>query len=134
MTDETRATEVALVVPVREGRVFVARRAPGTHLAGTWEFPGGKIAPGETPHDAARRELHEETGLVADALEPLGLFVHEYPDRALRFHVFLAREPSGNVQLDREREGAWKSWEELCLLEMPAANAEIVSALRWRLG
>jgi len=128
------ATDVALAVATRGGRALVARRAAGTHLAGAWEFPGGKLVPGETPPDGARRELLEETRLEADALEPLGLFVYEYPDRSLRFHVFLAREPRGDVRLDGEREWAWKSWEELSALEMPPANAPIVSALRWRLA
>ena len=62
------------------------------------------------------------------------MFVHEYPDRALRFHVFLVREPDGEVRMDRPREWAWKSLAELGELEMPPANAPIVRALRWRIG
>jgi 8-oxo-dGTP diphosphatase len=70
--------DVALAVAVRGARCLVARRPPGVHLAGAWEFPGGKLEPGETAEAAARRELTEETGLVATALEPLVVVLHEY--------------------------------------------------------
>lgn len=124
--------DVALVVACRERRFLVARRPGGVHLAGYWEFPGGKIEPGEEPVEAAARELHEETGLSADSLEPLVVVVHDYVDRPLRFHVFLAREPQGEVRLDVEREWAWKALGELEQLEMPEANRQMLRALRWR--
>lgn len=125
--------DIALALPVRDGRVLVARRGVGTHLAGSWEFPGGKIEPGETPADAARRELVEETGLEPDRLDPLVLLVHDYADRPLRFHVFLARDPRGDVAMDGPREWAWMSVEELERIEMPEANRRMLRALRWRL-
>ena len=126
--------DIALVVPVRDGRVLVARRAEDAHQGGTWEFPGGKVEPGEEPLAAARRELHEECGLTADGLEPLAVFFHEYPDRALRFHVFIARDPAGDVSIDGGRESSWCTFAELQRLEMPEANASILGALRWRLA
>ena len=70
--------DVALAIPVREGRALVRRRPAGSHLAGCWEFPGGRVEPGEEPLAAARRELAEETGLRADSWEPLVLVVHDY--------------------------------------------------------
>jgi 8-oxo-dGTP diphosphatase len=126
--------DVALAVPLRDGRVFVARRASGLHLAGSWEFPGGKIDVGETPADAARRELAEETGLVAGDLEPLVLLVHDYVEAPLRFHVFLARDPAGEVVMDARRQHAWLTPHELSSIEMPEANRQMLRALRWRLG
>ncbi len=113
------------------GFFLVARRAAGTHLEGYWEFPGGKLEQDEQPSDAARRELSEETGLVAGELEPLLVLVHEYPDRSLRFHVFVAREPDG--KLVSEREWVWKSLSELHALSMPPANEQILRALKWRI-
>jgi 8-oxo-dGTP diphosphatase len=126
--------DVALAIPLRGARVLVARRAAGLHLAGSWEFPGGKIEPGEDPVEAARRELAEETGLCAGDLEPLVVVVHDYAEAPLRFHVFLARDPEGEVALDRPREFAWKTWTDLSELPMPAANRQMLTALRWRLG
>ncbi len=126
--------DVALALPVRAEKLLVARRAEGAHLAGFWEFPGGKLRDGEDPAAAAIRELAEETGLVARALEPLTVLVHEYPDRSLRLHVFLARDPGGEVRMDVAREWAWKSLGQLADLRMPPANEPILRALRWRIG
>jgi 8-oxo-dGTP diphosphatase len=125
--------DVALAIPLRGTRLLVARRAEGLHLAGHWEFPGGKIEAGEEPAEAARRELLEETGLVARSLEPLAVFVHDYAELPLRFHVFLAREPEGEVRMDSHREFAWRDYDEVRELRMPEANRRIVGALRWRL-
>ncbi len=126
-------TDVALAVAVRTGRVLVARRAPGSHLGGTWEFPGGKVEPGEEPIEAARRELREETGLTAGRPEPLVVFVHDYADRPLRLHAYLVREPEGEVAIDGDREWSWKTRPELEALEMPEANRRVLRALAWRL-
>lgn len=123
---------VALVIPVDRGRLLVAPRPRGFHLEGAWEFPGGKLDPGETPEHAAARELAEETGLVAGTLEPLLVLVHEYPERSVRLHVFLAREPRGDLRLNGRQDWEWKTLSELSQLETPAANARILGALRWR--
>jgi 8-oxo-dGTP diphosphatase len=125
--------DVSLAIPVVGGKLLVARRAAGSHLEGAWEFPGGKVRAGETPETAATRELLEETGLGAGDLEPLLVLVHEYPERSVRLHVFLARRPSGEVSRNGPQEWGWMSLRELSQLEMPAANTRILSALRWRL-
>jgi mutator protein MutT len=123
---------VALALPLRERRVLVARRPSGVHLAGLWEFPGGRVHPGEDPAAAARRELAEETGLSAGEIEPLVVVVHDYADRPLRLHVFLARDPEGDVRLDAHRGWAWKTLDELDRLDMPEANRRMLRALRRR--
>jgi mutator protein MutT len=125
--------EVAVAVPLRGGLLLVARRAEGSHLAGTWEFPGGRILPGEDPATAARRELREETGLVAGEMEPLAVVLHDYADRGVRLHCFLAREPAGEVRMDGPREWAWVRHDEIVAATMPAANLPILRALAWRL-
>ena len=116
---------MALALPIRDGRYLVARRAEGTHLAGLWEFPGGKIAAGERPEEAARRELLEETGLTAVDLRPLTDFEHAYPERSIRFHVYLSREPRGEASAG----WVWVEPGELRGLRMPPANAKVLEAL-----
>jgi 8-oxo-dGTP diphosphatase len=120
--------EVALVVPLAGDRLLVARREPGSSLAGLWEFPGGKIADGEEPAAAARRELGEETGLVAEVLEPLLVVAHGSAEPALRLHVFLARRTRGAAH----PRWVWKTLDEVGALDMPEANARILAALRGR--
>lgn len=125
---------MALAVAVRGARVLVARRAAGAHLGGAWEFPGGRIEPGEGAAEAARRELEEETGLRAVSLEPLVTVLHDYPDRPLCIHAYLAVEPQGQVAIEDQREWAWVRPEELDRLPMPEANRAILRAIGWRLA
>ncbi len=126
--------EVALAVAMRSGKILVARRAAGSHLEGLWEFPGGKIASGESPAAAAARELREEAALEGGAFEPLTVFVHSYPDRRITIHAFLVREPRGEVRTDGDRPWGWVDSDELAALPMPEANRAILRALAWRLG
>lgn len=128
-----RRLDIALAIVVREGRLLVARRSGDQHLAGAWEFPGGKIDDGEEPEAAALRELREETGLTADSAAPLLVFVHDYPDRRLRFHAFVVTSASGDVVLDGDRSFQWVQPSSLDELTMPDANRAILHALRWRL-
>ena len=120
---------MAIAVVLRDGHLLVAPRPEGSDLAGLWEFPGGKLVPGETPAEAARRELHEETGLTCESWEPLVVVAHEAADRRLRLHAFLAREP-------REEPRAGWSWltpEQLRALPLPGPNVAVLRALAWRM-
>jgi 8-oxo-dGTP diphosphatase len=119
---------------LRDGAVLIARRADDQHLGGAWEFPGGKVEPGEDPETAAKRELLEETGLVASKLEPLLVFVHDYPDRRLRFHAYLIRDAEGEPRTDGDRSWSFTSPGGLADVPMPDANRAILRALHWRLG
>lgn len=85
----------ACVVRDGQGRVLMARRRPDQLASGYWEIPGGKIEPGEATDAAARRELFEETGLVADAIRPLARYRHRFPTRTLDLSFFEATSWSG---------------------------------------
>jgi 8-oxo-dGTP diphosphatase len=122
-----------LAIVVRGGLILVARRAEAQHLPGAWEFPGGRIEEGEEPADAALRELREETGLAAASATSLLVFVHDYPERRLRFHAFVVTDATGEVATDGGRDFAWVAPSSLEGLAMPEANRAILRALRWRL-
>jgi len=124
-----RALDVAVAVIERRGRVLVARRAPGAHLAGAWEFPGGKIERGETPEAAARREAREETGLVVTTAEALVVIEHEYPDRRVRLHFFRCRAPRGRARGRDVATLRWTPIADLPRLTLPEANRGVVARL-----
>jgi 8-oxo-dGTP diphosphatase len=102
------------------GRWLVNCRPAGTPLAGSWEFPGGKRQPGETPLAALKRELDEELGIDVLEAEPVLVLVHDYPDKQVRLDVWHVRRYSGSAAA---REGQPLRWvtvaecRELALLE-----------------
>lgn len=85
----------ACIVRDAEGRVLLARRRPDQMSPGFWEIPGGKIEPGETAHDAAVRELYEETGVAASGLKPVTRYCHRFPTRSIDLTLFEAANWSG---------------------------------------
>ncbi len=124
--------EVALGLIEREGRWFRQRRDPAAAvLPGRWEFPGGKVEPGESPMQACRRELVEEVGLDAPVLSPLEPITHPYGDRTVRLHPF--RVAPGQVPITRLAWG-WFSPQEIQHLPIPEANTLLVDRLATRTG
>ncbi|MFQ5718741.1 MAG: (deoxy)nucleoside triphosphate pyrophosphohydrolase [Acidobacteriota bacterium] len=123
-----RAIALAIVMD-RDRHVLIGRRPAGSHLAGSWEFPGGKVEAGEEPGHAAVRELREETGLIGT--EPLHLITveHDEPGRCLALHVFRVRVrpvPAPAVDVGRF---IWVGLDDLPGRTMPPANREIVRFL-----
>ncbi len=94
-----RLRVVAAAIVDAADRVLIAQRPEGKHMAGWWEFPGGKVAQGETDRDALERELREELGVDARAHRELQVLTHEYPDRVVElvlWHASIIRgEPRG---------------------------------------
>ena len=121
---------VALIDP--EGRILLAQRPPGKSLAGLWEFPGGKVEPGETPEQALIRELKEEIGIDtwSSCLAPLTFASHSYPDFHLLMPLFACRRWQG---IPSPREGHTRARvrpDRLRDYPMPPADLPLIPILR----
>ncbi|WP_300071368.1 8-oxo-dGTP diphosphatase MutT [uncultured Ruegeria sp.] len=115
-----------------EGRVLLAQRPEGKSMAGLWEFPGGKIEPGETPEAALIRELQEELGIDtwASCLAPLTFASHSYDDFHLLMPLFACRKWDGIPQSKEGQSLKWVRANELRSYPMPAADVPLISILR----
>jgi len=121
---------VALIDP--DGRVLLAQRPEGKHLAGLWEFPGGKVHPGETPEAALIRELDEELGIdvVASCLAPFTFASHAYPEFHLLMPLYVCRKWSGIVIAREGQQLKWVRSAQLGDYPMPPADKPLVAMLR----
>jgi 8-oxo-dGTP diphosphatase len=115
-----------------DGRILLAQRPAGKSMAGLWEFPGGKVNPGETPETALIRELMEELGIdvAASCLAPLTFASHSYPNFHLLMPLYVCRKWSG-IPLARESQRlAWVRSARLGDYPMPPADKPLVAMLR----
>ena len=115
-----------------DGRVLLAQRPAGKSMAGLWEFPGGKVEPGETPEAALIRELDEELGIDTwhSCLAPLSFASHSYDDFHLLMPLFACRKWDGTA---RAREGQVLRWvfpRDMRDYPMPAADVPLIPVLR----
>jgi len=122
--------DVALAVIARAGKVLVTRRGGEDALAGLWEFPGGKIARGETPEEAAARECREEIGWEVAPGRVLAVTEHRYRNRTVRLHAVLC-EPADGAAAPAGPRGRvrWVRLERLSELAMPPANGALLRAM-----
>ncbi len=116
----------------QDGRVLLTQRPEGKSLAGLWEFPGGKVEPGETPEAALIRELREELGIDtwASCLAPLTFASHTYPDFHLLMPLFVCRKWDGIARGVEGQALAWVRPEKLRDYPMPAADLPLIPILR----
>ena len=123
-------TAVALVDA--DGRVLLAQRPEGKSLAGLWEFPGGKVEPGETPEAALIRELHEELGIDthASCLAPLTFASHSYDDFHLLMPLFICRRWKGIAQPREGQKLAWVRAKDLRSYDMPPADVPLIPIIQ----
>ena len=128
MSDVVTTIVVAAAIIEVDGRFLMARRLAGTHLAGTWEFPGGKCHPGETHEACLSRELREELDVDAVVGDEVLRVEHRYPDRHVRLH-FHRCAIVGTPRPVLGQELRWVTREELGALEVPPADRELVELL-----
>jgi 8-oxo-dGTP diphosphatase len=119
---------VAAAIIEVDGRFLMSRRLAGTHLAGTWEFPGGKCDPGETLEACLHRELREELDVEAVVGEEVLSVGHRYPERHVRLH-FHRCAIVGAPRPVLGQELRWVTREELESMEVPPADRELVELL-----
>ena len=124
---------VAAAVVERDGRFLLTRRLQGTHLAGTWEFPGGKCEPRESPEDCLRREIVEELAVDCAVGDRLLVTRHSYPERRVELHFFSA-SLSGEPVPQLGQEMKWVPRAELKSLDLPEADADLITLLVGRIG
>ncbi|MCW8907453.1 MAG: Nudix family hydrolase [Sedimenticola sp.] len=118
------------VIQDGRGRVLLTRRAQGSHQGGLWEFPGGKLEPGESLAQALKREIREELGIEVSAHQPLITINHDYTDRRVRLEVHRVLDYQGVPSGLEGQPLAWVSPSDLKHYPMPAADRPVCNALR----
>jgi 8-oxo-dGTP diphosphatase len=119
---------VTAAVVEREGAFLLTRRLDGTHLAGHWEFPGGKVHAGETLQECLAREIREELDAGIAVGDEILATVHDYPDRSIELRFFrctLTSEPKPTMG----QEMRWAPLAELASIRLPPADGELVRLL-----
>ena len=119
----------ALIDP--DGRVLIAQRPEGKTMAGLWEFPGGKVEPGERPEESLIRELKEELGIVVkeECLAPLTFASHRYPDFHLLMPLYVCRRWEGIVAAREGQKLKWVWPKDLRNYPMPPADEPLIPHL-----
>ncbi len=114
-----------------EGRILVVRRGPGQSGAGSWEFPGGKVEPGESPEQALEREIREELSLSIRVTGLIGEDVFKYPSKVIRLRVYWAKTRGGDEMYLIEHDAfRWLKAEEIVEEELSAADRPFVQKIR----
>ena len=115
-----------------DNRVLLSRRPAGKHMAGLWEFPGGKVHDGETPEAALIREMNEELAIdtAESCLAPLTFASHEYEDFHLLMPLYVCRKWKGIVTPTEGQELKWVRKQALSDFPMPPADAPLIPILR----
>lgn len=132
MEEKLKTVEVVVALVIKDDRVLATRCAPHKH-GGGWEFPGGKLEPGELPQDAVVRELAEELDVCVEAGELLCTVEWDYPTFHLRMHCLECRLISGTIRLREHADARWLSVEELRSVDWLPADVEVLAALEQRL-
>ncbi len=124
---------VAAALMMSDGEVFLARRGPGRHLSGFWEFPGGKIEPGEDAAECLKRELFEELSIVTEIGEAIPPYTFRYPETEVEMNCFWTTHASGELTLRDHDQFAWVNPAELGKFKLAPADVPVLGHLFARL-
>lgn len=113
-----------------DGRVLCTQRLPHQHLAGMWEFPGGKLEPGESLADGLRREIHEELGIAVGRIAPLLRIEHRYPEKTVLLDTWRVLDWQGEPHGREGQPLRWQHPDDMQAGEFPPADVPIIAALR----
>jgi len=128
--DKPSINVAAGVLIDHQGRILVTQRPAGTHQAGWWEFPGGKIHAAESPYEGLVRELAEEIGVTVHAARTMMSYTHEYPERFVNLHVFVVESYSGQPDGIEGQALRWEPLDSLMQAGLLPADRPIVEALQ----
>ncbi len=120
---------VAGLIVDASGQVLVSRRRPGAHMAGYWEFPGGKCLPGEGPRQALGRELREELGISVLSARFMAEITHRYPDRHVHLELWSVDRFDGKPGPREGQPLKWVAAENLMALPLLPADRPLVEAV-----
>ena len=120
---------VVAALIVRDGRLLIARRPEGKHMAGRWEFPGGKLEKGESPEEAIEREIREELEIEVGIERYLMTVEYDYPAFHLSMDCFLCHFGDGTPRLMAASAGEWVSGAEMQALQFLPADKGLVAML-----
>ncbi len=118
--------EVVVAIVRRGGRVLICQRLETVHLAGYWEFPGGKREPGETVEQCLHRELAEELAIATTPVRPLDPIDHDYPTIRVRLIPILCDHLSGEPQPLASQQTRWVLPADLRAYRFPPSNADLI--------
>jgi mutator protein MutT len=125
-----RVLDVTAAIWIEAGRVLIARRPPGVSQAGLWEFPGGKVRPGETPEACLAREIEEELGVRVEVEGFFSESVHAYAERTIRLLAYRVRSTGGSPVAREHAELRWVNPRELGRYPFCPADLPLVRRLQ----
>jgi len=130
MRDNLKVHVAVAAVTNERNEILIARRPEHVHQGGLWEFPGGKLEPGEVVSEALRRELHEEIGINVLSARPLIRLHYDYPDKSVLLDVWLVCQFSGTPHGREGQPVQWVDRNSLSEYDFPAANQPIITSLQ----
>lgn len=130
---ENMVEVAAVILENQNGEILVARRKTGKKLAGFWEFPGGKIEPGESPRECLVRELQEEMNLVIEIGDYVGEHIHEYEEGPIRLVAYKGKIVGGEIKLKDHDHYLWLSPRDLEKENLAPADVFFIEKLQRRI-